>query len=105
MRAAAPLALFTLPSRGRVGEASSKARCEPGWGDLLCQVKEAHPTPLANARDPPPPGEGEDPRTKAAESILAKRTRERRARCDHSAFRICRHAGGSADIRIGARGT
>src|SRR5215216_1469256 len=25
----------TLPWRGRVGEASSAARCEPGWGDFL----------------------------------------------------------------------
>ena len=36
----------------------SKAKCEPGWGDLESQD---HPTPpLACARvDPPPPGEGE----------------------------------------------
>src|SRR5262249_1175676 len=39
----------TLPWRGRVGEASSEARCEPGWGDpstrRLSETKNCHPTP------------------------------------------------------------
>ena len=38
--------VLTLPWRGRVGEASSGGRCEPGWGDL--QSKDFHPTPLAS---------------------------------------------------------
>ena len=40
----------------------SEARCETGWGGSLSSrtVPELrdHPTPLACASDPPPPGEG-----------------------------------------------
>ena len=48
----------TLPWRGRVGEASSGARCEPGWGDRT--QADFHPTPPRSLGDPPPPGEGDD---------------------------------------------
>src|SRR5215213_8119540 len=41
-------ALASPSWRGRVGETSSVARCEPGWGELLC-TGEVHPTPTTFA--------------------------------------------------------
>src|SRR5207244_835410 len=52
-----PLARFTLPWRGRVGE-----RSEPGWGELCfpkCKLTPPRLPSLRSAVDPPPPGEGE----------------------------------------------
>jgi hypothetical protein len=48
----------THPWRGRVGGASSSARCEPGWGGVIFQLRNFHPTRLARLADPPPPGYG-----------------------------------------------
>ena len=49
-----PLAFFTLPWRGRVG--CRAKRRQSGWGGKCMSAKQrkAHPTPLANARAPPP---------------------------------------------------
>ena len=56
-----PHTLFTHPWRGRVGEASSAARGEPGWGDV--SVFETYDGPLRRKgnkvtkikfREPPP---------------------------------------------------
>ena len=60
----------TLPWRGRVGEASDAARCEPGG--VIAAHETLHPTPLASARDPPPPGEGDGVRVAWYECIWLK---------------------------------
>src|SRR3954454_16233116 len=51
--------LFTHPWRGRVGETSSVARCEPGWGEL--PLLRAEFTPPRSLRSRPSPSrEGEE---------------------------------------------
>jgi len=64
---------FTLPWGGRVGETSSVARCEPGWGELsFLHKRSPHPdASLPLGIDPPPPGEGEARRLHAPKRAAA----------------------------------
>src|SRR5712672_1994131 len=67
--------LFTLPWRGRVGETSSVARCEPGWGDLLSKEEKLTPPRLPSLRsavDPPPPGEGEESKSRVRAPLVRR---------------------------------
>ncbi len=74
--------VFTLPWRGRVGEAAH-TRCEPGWGDLSTEGISPHPASLRSATLPL---QGRVDASRA--SRITKRTEQRRGRSAAAALAL-----------------